>query len=154
MRLVMKAAPDLVRAPPAPLDAGSGDPRGREAATGPRILLVDDEQDLRETLADLLSGAGYRVTAADSGTAALTAARADRFDLLLTDLRMPGMDGAETVTAIKAIDPAIRVIVATGYSSEEVTADCYRRGADDIVAKPFDIEELLRLVERLLRPRA
>ena len=122
-------------------------------ACGQRILLVDDEEDLRETLADLLGHVGYRVTTADSGASAVAAARTHGFDLLLTDLRMPGMDGAETLTAIKQIDPAIRVIVVTGYSSEEVAADCRRRGADEIVPKPFDIQELLRVMARVVRSR-
>lgn len=118
-----------------------------------RILLVDDEQDLRETLADLLSLAGYLVTTAESGPVAVAAAHQSRFDLLITDLRMPGMSGAETITAIKLIDPAIRVVVVTGYPSEATTADCRRRGADDLIPKPFDIDELLRLVARLIPAR-
>jgi CheY-like chemotaxis protein len=135
------------------IELAAGDPPCRAAASGPRILIVDDEQDLRETLGDLLSAAGYLVTTADSGANALAAARTDRFDLLLTDLRMPGMDGADTLTAIKQIDPEIRVVVVTGYSSEEVAADCHRRGADEVVPKPFEFDALLHLVERLLRPR-
>ncbi len=135
-------------------DASSNELRGRGTACGQRVLLVDDEEDLRETLADLLAHVGYRVTTADNGCSAVAAARAQGFDLLLTDLRMPDMDGAETITAIKRIDPAIRVIVVTGYSSEEAAADCRRRGADEIVPKPFDIKELLRIMERVVRPRS
>jgi len=117
-----------------------------------RILLVDDEPDLRETLADLLSHAGYLVTTADCGPVAIAAARLGRFDLLITDLRMPGMSGAETITAIKLIDPAIRVVVITGYPSEATTADCHRRGADEVLPKPFEIDQLLQLVARLIPP--
>lgn len=149
----MRAAPIMLLAAATSHSEDSSERTDSVTACGQRVLLVDDEEDLRETLADLLAHVGYRVTTADSGVSAVAAARTHGFDLLLTDLRMPGMDGAETITAIKAIDPAIRVIVVTGYSSEEVAADCRRRGADEIVPKPFDIEELLRVMERVVRSR-
>lgn len=151
---MMYAAADMLFAPARSHDSGSSEPSGRGTTGDQRVLLADDEEDLRETLADLLAHVGYRVTTADSGASAVAAARAHGFDLLLTDLRMPDMDGAETITAIKQIDPTIRVIVITGYSSEEVAADCRRRGADEIVPKPFDIKELLRIMERVVRSRS
>ncbi len=150
---MMRDAPVLLLAPATSHSADSSEQIGSVTPCGQRVLLVDDEEDLRETLADLLTHVGYRVTTADSGVSAVAAARTHGFDLLLTDLRMPDMNGAEAITAIKQIDPAIRVIVVTGYSSEEVAADCHRRGADEIVPKPFDIEELLRIMARVVRSR-
>lgn len=123
----------------------------RDPATGGRILVVDDELDLLETMDLLLSQEGYQVTTAESGAAAVTAAGTHRFDLMITDLRMPGMSGAQTITQVKALQPTLRVIVATGFPSEETMVDCRRRGADEYLPKPFEFEQLLQLIHRLTR---
>ena len=120
--------------------------------SGPQhVLIVDDEIDIRESLEFVLKKAKYLVTTADSGSAAVAAAKASRFDLVVTDLRMPGMDGAETISAIRAFAPEIPILVATGYASEEAAADFMRRGARDYIRKPFDLEEFLAVVKRILR---
>jgi ATP-dependent Lon protease len=132
---------------------GAGDERGpREArrASGRRILVVDDEEDIREVLDFTLRRAGYAVVTASSGLEAVRAATSDRFDLLITDYRMPGMTGSETVAAVKGLSPATRVLVATGYFSDEAAEECRQRGAEELIRKPFDLEELLQLVRRML----
>jgi len=143
--------PDFPNFPALPV-AGATTPRA--ALPGRNILVVDDELDIRETLDLLLSQAQYQVTTADSGPAAVAAARKSHFDLLITDLRMPGMSGAETITVVKQVAPAIRVIVATGFPSEDSAADCRRRGANAFLQKPFEIKELLRIVSGLLNEPA
>ena len=119
--------------------------------SGPqRVLVVDDEIDIRETLEFVLRKASYEVATADSGISAVAAAKASHFDLVVTDLKMPGMDSAETITAIRAFAPDLPIVVATGYASEEATADFMRRGARDYIRKPFDLEEFLAVVKRIL----
>jgi two-component system response regulator HydG len=114
-----------------------------------RILLVDDEEDLRETLGVLLEREELEVTTVSSGAEAIAALRERRFDLVVTDMRMPGMDGADTITALRAIDPTVRVIVATAYGPEAL-AERRLRGASAIIKKPFQFQELVALVRRLL----
>jgi DNA-binding NtrC family response regulator len=119
-----------------------------------RLLVIDDEEDLRDMLEFLLSGEGFEVASADSGLAAVELVRAHRFDVAITDMRMPGMNGIETLTALKQLDPSIEVIVATGYASEQTAAECMRRGAYGYLRKPFEIADLRSLIERALAQRA
>src|SRR4051812_8972729 len=97
---------------------------------------------MRDMLSYLLSHEGFQVTTADSGAAAVEAARVQKFDLAITDLRMPGFDGMDTVSALKAIDPELEVVVGTGYASVETAVECMKRGAYDYIRKPYDIREL------------
>jgi two-component system response regulator HydG len=114
-----------------------------------RILLIDDEEDLRETLGVLLEREQLEVTAVSSGAEAIAALRERRFDLVVTDMRMPGMDGADTITALQAIDPGVRVIVATAYGPEALAVRRLR-GASAVIKKPFQFQELVALVRHLL----
>jgi CheY-like chemotaxis protein len=116
----------------------------------PRILVVDDEADLRDTLSDLLSSLGYEVAAVESGGAAVERASMEAFDLAITDLRMPGLSGIDTVTALRRIRPDLTVIVVSGYVSDESASRCREEGVTHILPKPFDIEDLLRTVELAL----
>jgi len=116
-----------------------------------RVLVVDDEIDIREALEMTMRGAGYDVATAESGSVAIEAARAGHFDVVVTDYRMPGLDGAQTMRAIKQLDPSVRVIVATGYGSPEQEAECRAEGADDYVRKPFDLRDILEAVRRLVK---
>lgn len=115
-----------------------------------RVLVVDDDLDMREALSWSLLRAGYDVVTADGGASALSAAREGAFAVVVSDYRMPGMDGCETITALKLLHPAMRAIIATGYSSPTYEAECRARGADRVLRKPFDFAELLQAVEVLL----
>jgi DNA-binding NtrC family response regulator len=119
-----------------------------------RILVIDDEEDLRDMLQFLLTSDGFEVETADSGMAAIAAARARRFDLGITDMKMPGMNGIETLTALKQLDASMEVIVLTGYASEQTAAECMRRGAYGYLRKPFELADLRALIERALARRA
>ncbi|HLL55576.1 MAG TPA: response regulator [Myxococcaceae bacterium] len=114
------------------------------------VLVIDDEQGMRDMLSYLLTQEGFQVTTAESGAAAVEAARVQKFDLAITDLRMPGIDGMDTVSALKAIDPEIEVVVGTGYASVETAVECMKRGAYDYIRKPYDIRELKLLLDRAL----
>jgi CheY-like chemotaxis protein len=107
-----------------------------------RILVVDDNHALRENLAEALELEGFAVAAAADGVAALHLLRDERFDAVLLDLAMPGMDGGEVLSRIRA-DPRwdrLRVIVATGHSGPAARAGLL---ADGFLQKPFGVAELL-----------
>lgn len=112
------------------------------------ILVVDDEFDVRQGLAKLLEFEGYQVSTAENGTVALERAKTAEFDLVLTDLRMPGLSGVETLIGLKKLHPGLQVIVVTGFASDATAANCLREGAFDIVTKPFDLNQLLALIEK------
>ncbi len=112
------------------------------------VLVIDDEQGIREMLRYELSQEGFDVEMAENGLAAVEAVKRRKFDLAITDLKMPGMDGVATVEALRSLDPKIEVIVATGYASVETAVACMKRGAYDYIEKPFDLTELKLLLER------
>ncbi len=112
------------------------------------VLVIDDEPDMRDMLEFSLSQEGFEVTTAESGMAAVEAAKRQKFDLAVTDLKMPGMSGVETVAALKDIDPDIEIVVATGYGTLENAVACMKNGAFDFIKKPYDIAELRILLER------
>jgi DNA-binding NtrC family response regulator len=116
-----------------------------------RVLIIDDEPAIRESLDTFLSWEGYEVATAESGEAAVEQAKREAFDLAITDLRMPGMGGDETVAALKRINPSLPVIVVTGFASDEAAVRCSKEGAFRIISKPVQLEDLLRLMEAALR---
>ncbi len=114
------------------------------------ILIVDDEKPQREILEEILGAAGYDVTTAASGEAALKFARERSFDLALTDQKMTGMDGLELLQHLLALDSSIIVILLTGFGTIDSAKDALRRGAFDYLEKPVDREVLLKTVNRAL----
>lgn len=125
---------------------------GRRAAPA-HILVVEDEAGMRTLLATLLEAEGYQVETADSGESALRRLRAAECDLLLTDLRMPGIDGLELLRQARRLRPDLAVIMVTGYATVDNAVAALRRGVDDYLTKPFDIDQLRRTVARTLRNR-
>jgi DNA-binding NtrC family response regulator len=119
-----------------------------------RLLVIDDEEDVREMLEFILSAEGFEVATVDGGLAAVELARARPFDLAITDMRMPGMNGIETLVALKQRDPSLEVLVVTGYASEQTAAECIRLGAYGYLRKPFEIAELRPLIDGALARRA
>ncbi len=114
------------------------------------ILVVDDEKSQREILEMILSTEGYDVSAAASGEAALKIARERRFDLVLTDLKMTGMDGIELLQKLLAYDSSIIVVLLTAHGSIDSAKEALRRGAFDYLEKPYDREKLLETISRAL----
>lgn len=117
------------------------------AAQRPRILVVDDEPDLLEILAAELTDAGYDVTCAESGREAVDRVRRDHFDVVLTDYKMPGMDGLATLAAIEAVHPNQRAVLMTGYASDDVR-NALKKSGRPYLPKPFDRDDLLATLER------
>jgi two-component system, NtrC family, nitrogen regulation response regulator GlnG len=119
-----------------------------------RILVADDEPSLRWLLERLLRQAGHGVTVVEDGPAALAAAAAETFDLAFLDIRMPGLDGLETLSRLRVASPDTAVIVMTAHGSVRAAVEAMQRGAYDYLAKPFDNDEVLLLVERALSAKA
>src|ERR671937_1230539 len=115
------------------------------------ILVVDDDKPQRDILQEILTAAGYDVTTAASGEAALKFSKDRRFDLALTDLKMTGMDGIELLQHLLAQDSSIIVILLTAHGSIDSAKDALRRGAFDYLQKPYDRDTLLETLSRALK---
>jgi len=116
----------------------------------PRLAILDDEQRMVDILAMVLRREGYEVQPFVRPAVALETLRAEPFDLLITDLKMPEMDGLEMLRQARAIDPEIPVILITAHATVQTAIVAMREGAFDYVEKPFDNEELKTLVQRAL----
>ncbi|MEJ5376960.1 MAG: sigma-54 dependent transcriptional regulator [bacterium] len=121
--------------------------------SGARVLIVDDEEGMREFLGILLQKEGYGVCTATSAEEALEAMEREKFDLVITDLKMPRMSGIELLNGIKERDPDVGVILITAYASTETAVDAMKGGAFDYIAKPFDVEEMKQVVRGALKRR-
>ena len=118
-----------------------------------RILIADDEDSLRWVLEKGFRGAGYHVTAVKDGTAALREAEAETYDLVLLDVRMPGIDGLSLLEMLKDRRPDAHVVIMTAHGTMQTAVQAMQKGAYDYLAKPFDLDEALLLAERALTAR-
>jgi DNA-binding NtrC family response regulator len=119
----------------------------------PHILVADDERSIRLTLETGLTLNGFRVTCARTGREALQAARASSFDAVVSDIFMPDGDGLEVVRELRAISPATPIILITAQGSVELAVRAVSEGANDFIAKPFEVAALAALVRRHLDSR-
>jgi DNA-binding NtrC family response regulator len=124
-------------------DRSAADTRGR-------VLIVDDEANARTALAELVRDEGYAVETAADGFKALPKLTEQAPHVLLTDLKMPGMDGLELMRKARELDPDIAVIVMTAHGAVETAVDAMRQGASDYLTKPLNIDELLIVIDRVL----
>jgi DNA-binding NtrC family response regulator len=115
-----------------------------------RVLVVDDNEVFRRPLQRALEAAGFEVVAVSSAEDALEVLHGSTVDVLLTDHRLPGMDGVQLITRIKATHPALAIIVMTAYGTIESAVEARRAGADDYLEKPFEVPDLLRALQRAL----
>lgn len=118
------------------------------------ILVVDDDADMREMVHDMLKDRGHQVTTASSGQEALRLLGEGDYAVVLSDLRMKGMQGIELLTEIKKTVPDINVILMTAFGSVETAVEAMKYGASDYLTKPVKKDELIRVVERVLREAA
>ncbi|MBI5556101.1 MAG: response regulator [Deltaproteobacteria bacterium] len=114
------------------------------------IMVVDDDLDLRESMAEVLGGAGFAVTLAADGVAALEIIGRQKFDLILLDLVMPGLGGLEVMRRLREKSPRLPVIMLSAFASVENAVEAMRQGAQDYVTKPFRVDTLLTSVRRTL----
>lgn len=120
---------------------------------GVKILIVDDEDMIRMLIYDILTENGYNVWEARSAEDALNKVKEIMFDLLITDIKMPGMSGLELLHRVKMSYPDIKVIVITGYHEPRHEEYCMAHGAADFIMKSFQFENLLTSVDRTLKSR-
>ncbi len=117
------------------------------------LLLVDDEDALRSIVAERLDDEGFEVTQATDGEAALKALDGFAFDVIVTDLRLPGVDGRQVIEAAIGRYPGIIAIVVTGYGTVKDAVDMIKLGAADFIAKPFQFDELMHVLNKALEQR-
>jgi DNA-binding NtrC family response regulator len=119
-----------------------------------RILIIDDDQSIRETLSKALEKAGYVVDTAEDGAEAIEKAQANFYNLALIDIRLPDIEGTKLLTAMKDTTPKMAKIILTGYPALENAIEAVNKGADSYVRKPVDIGELLRVIKKHLEKQA
>ena len=118
-----------------------------------RILVVDDEAMVRALLAEVLTKSGYEITTAEDGACAVDALGQVSFDVVVTDLVMPGLDGIQVLREVKRKDAATPVIIITGYPSEESAIKLIRLGATDYISKPFNVDTVKITIAKALELR-
>jgi two-component system response regulator PilR (NtrC family) len=119
----------------------------------PHLLFADDEPSLRALMAERLGERGFDVVEADSGDRALELLDQFAFDIVITDLRMPGVDGTHVVEVARQRYPGIVIIVITGYGTMKDAVDAMKRGATDFISKPFQFEELMHVLKKGMEQR-
>lgn len=115
-----------------------------------RLLLVDDELDLLDSLAMVLRRRGMDVSPCADGYRALEAIAAGPFDVVVLDMKMPGIDGLETLRRIRQTHPALPVVLLTGHPSDDLAALGLRQGAAECLMKPLDVPDLVAAIRRAL----
>jgi DNA-binding NtrC family response regulator len=126
---------------------------GSRNANGHKILIVDDELGMREGCRRSLARYGFDVRTAENGSDGLRMLRDEDYDLVLVDIIMPGLSGLELLERIRQYDPSITCLVITGYAALNVATQALELGAHDVLAKPFNSEELLTMVQDALKER-
>ena len=113
-----------------------------------KILLVDDEKDFLEVMSERIEARGMDVTTADSAEKALKNVESGGFDAIILDLKMPGMDGLQTLKAIKQKNPDLQVILLTGHATVEKGIEAMKLGAMDFLEKPADLDKLTEIIKK------
>jgi len=111
-----------------------------------RILLVDDEMDFTDTMSQLLRTRGYQVTAVNSGKSAIEALGQGRYDVMVLDLKMPGMDGMATLKEAKKLELFTETLILTGHATVDTALEAIKLGAYDYLTKPCDIDDLVQKI--------
>jgi DNA-binding NtrC family response regulator len=121
--------------------------------TAMKILVIEDELSVRLGISCTLEGDGYKIAASDNGNDGIRLFEKEGFDVVVTDLRLPGADGIEVLKAVKKISPDTGVIVITAFADVKTAVEAMREGAYDYISKPFDPDELLIVIDRFIKHR-
>ena len=115
-----------------------------------RILIVDDDHAMRLALSESLESCGYDISAAENGSEALNLFRKRKFDLVVTDMKMPGMTGIEVLQGVKKLSPDVPVILITAYGTVNTAVEAMKEGAAEFIMKPFSLDDLEAVVKNVL----
>ena len=119
-----------------------------------RILIVDDDESIREVLTSILTDEGYIVDAVDTGEKAIKATHEKFYNLALIDIRLPDMEGTKLLTKLKDTIPKMRKIIITGYPTLQNAIEAVNFGADAYITKPINMEKALRIIHEQLQKQA
>jgi response regulator RpfG family c-di-GMP phosphodiesterase len=119
----------------------------------PRVLVVDDEKFIRDIIADFLGMEGYIVRTAEDGSSAVSELERARYDMVISDLKMPKMGGLELLREVAKTHPDTLTVIMTGFGTVETAIDAMKRGAYDYILKPFKVEEIVHIVQRGLEKK-
>jgi excisionase family DNA binding protein len=136
--------------PGGPRPASEGGTAGRPGSGRPRVLVADDEASIRELLGRTLALAEYDVDVVVDGRSALDRLRVENYDLLIADLRMPGVDGLQLIREARRFNSTLKVIIITGYSSESAAIEAVNLGVTGYLTKPFRVAQVLSAVGKAL----
>src|SRR5918912_1830559 len=115
-----------------------------------KLLVADDEQGIRQLLTLVFEREGHSVRTAEGGRRALQLLREEPADLIVSDIKMPDMDGIELLRAARELLPDVAVVMMTAFATVETAREAFKLGADDFIQKPFDVEELKLIVTKAL----
>jgi len=138
----------------APEEARGQELEGSQCGDTPRVLIVDDEEIMREFLREVLADQGYTIDLACSGREAVEKLEQEQYELVITDIVMPELDGLGVVAAAKGLSYDVDVIVMTGYASMETAVESMKLGARDYITKPFNIDQIRIIVSNAIKERA
>lgn len=115
-----------------------------------RLLVIDDEPIVGKRLQQVFAKMGFDVETYTSALSAMESMERDPFDIVVTDLKMEGMDGMEVLERVKEKNPDTKVIIITGYAQLDTASEAFRKGVFDFIAKPFRLDELKRVIVRAM----
>jgi DNA-binding NtrC family response regulator len=118
-----------------------------------RILIIEDDREMRSLLEDFLKDEGYKTDSANNGSEAFGKLAREPFDLVITDIRMPGLSGFDVLSAVKKFQLELPVIVITAFGGEEVYRRSMARGAEGYLEKPIHFHKLKSLIQELVSPK-
>jgi len=118
-----------------------------------RILVIEDDEEMRSLLIDFIEGEGFEADSASNGSEALRKLVREHFDLIVTDVRMPGLTGLDILPGIKKLQPETSIIVITAFGSEEIHRKAVERGATAYLEKPIPLLHLRKLIHEMVSSR-
>ncbi|MFT6978101.1 MAG: DNA-binding NtrC family response regulator [Shewanella psychromarinicola] len=117
------------------------------------VLIAEDDHELRRNMVDILQLEGYQVTGVDSGEAAITACEQQNYDIALLDLVMSGMTGVEAISNLRQLNPYMAVVIVTAYATVDTAVDAMKKGADNVITKPFSSSVLIVTIKRSIQEK-